>query len=187
MKKWTPCLKIKGVKIDSTMWQYIKFRYVLYYRQVSNFQWASLASLALDIFFCKLSKIPFFIWSVTSREKELLTDIEIFEFFFYPHGVYWCYEVLIIVWCYWHYPQKAPAAPALIWSHKKFLSDTQIARFLASFSTPLHVFSLEIKMTTLMTNKPRGHELPRLKMWLKLPSDLEILEIPFENSTNGSS
>ena len=67
----------------------------------------------------------------------------------------------------------------LIWSHKKFLSDTQIARFSASSS-----LCLEIKMTTLMTNKPRGHELPRLKMWLKLPSDSQILEIPFENSTN---
>lgn len=128
MKKWTPYLKIKGVKIDSTMAIH-QIQICVVLSTSIEFPMSVLSQSSFRYIFCKLSKIPFFIKSVTSREKELLTDIEIFEFFFYPHGVYWCYEVLIIVWCYWHYPQKAPAAPALIWSHKKFLSDTQIARF----------------------------------------------------------
>ena len=131
MKKWTPCLKIKGVKIDSTMWQYIKFRYVLYYRQVSNFQWASYTV------FCKLSKIPFLIWSVTSREKRASDRHRNFRILFLSTWriLMLRAEVLIIVWCYWHY------WTALIWSHKKFLSDTQIARFSASSSQVSSPFS----------------------------------------------
>ena len=124
------------------------------------------------LIFFPYSKIPSFFtgWQAEKRASDRHRNFRI------PHGV------LMLEGAY--YPSDVTDTITtkknslhLIWSHKKFLSDTQIARFSASSS-----LCLEIKMTTLMTNKPRGHELPRLKMWLKLPSDSQILEIPFENS-----
>ena len=154
----------EGVKIDSTIHQ-IQIDVVL----------STSIEFPMSVSFFSTLENPLFFtgWQAEKRASDRHRNFRI------PHGV------LMLEGAY--YPSDVTDTITtkknslhLIWSHKKFLSDTQIARFSASSS-----LCLEIKMTTLMTNKPRGHELPRLKMWLKLPSDSQILEIPFENSTNG--